>query len=260
MHFIFIVFLNSAAFSQDYDPDSLKDNRIFLNVFSNLEGAEVLLDTLPVGKTPVKDAKVITGRFTLRLINTRKPGDWQNENLEIPVNLVRDTTITANFPYYYYFSSAPSNAGVLKDDTLLGHTPLRYRSADVLKGTVVFRKNGYGDSYFDMGSYDPLSGAFVSLKPKGNVKISPEVYRNRGTQFKTSRSLAGIIGSSVASVAFGYTAFNFKQKANDYYDKYAVTGDKSLLEDSRTNDKYFALSLFFMQAAVAGLVYFIFFD
>ncbi len=248
------------ASSQTSEADSLDDNNILLNVISNIDGADALLDTLRVGVTPVTDASVPKGRYTLRLINSKKPGDWQNENLEIKLNLTKDTTVTANFPYYYYFSSSPSNAHVIKGDSTLGLTPLRYRSLAILKGAVVIRKNNYRDAYFDMGSYDALIGVNVKLKPKDNVNIPPEVYRNRGTQFKTSRSLAGILGCSVSTIAFGYSAFSFKQTANDYYDQYAVTGDKSKLEDSRTNDKYFAASLVLMQAAVAGLIYFIFFD
>lgn len=233
---------------------------IALNVYSNTDGAEVLLDSSRIGFTPVNDARVKPGNYLLKLINPGRPGEWQNENLEIPVILNADTTVTANFSYYYDFRSDPSNAGVYKNDTVLGFTPLRYKADRLLTGLLLFKRENYRDHFFDMNDYDPVDGALVKLKLKDNSKPEQYVLINKGTQFKTTRNLPAILGLATASLAAGYFAFDFKTKANSSYDQYTISGNKEKLDDSRKYDKYFAAGLVLMQAAIAGLVYFLFFD
>ncbi|MBX7043757.1 MAG: PEGA domain-containing protein [Ignavibacteria bacterium] len=244
------------------DSTALSDtaDAVFITVVSNADGAEVLLDGASVGMTPLKDHRTTPGNHLLKLINKNRLGSWQNENLEIELDLKSDTLISAIFPYYYEFRSSPSNANVFRNDTLLGNTPLRFRSDYQMGGTLLFRRKDYRDLLFDMSSYDPLTGANVILKKSDNSVAEKTVMKNKGTQFKTSRNLAAILGLATVSLAAGYFAFDFKDKANDQYDKYLFTGNKESLDESRKYDKYFAAGLVLMQAALGGLVYFVFFD
>ncbi len=253
-----------SFFSLQAQDDSLSavdsTGFILLNVNSNVEKAEVFLDSTSIGFTPVSGFKVRAGKYELKLLNPKRLGDWQNENLVENVILNVDTTVTANFPYFYQFNSVPFDARVLRNDTLLGSTPLRYMSDYLMKGMVTFRKENYKDLLFDMNSYDPVSGANVTLKLKENTVDDPDVIKNKGTQFKTRRNLPLILGLAASSITAGYFAYDYKTKANELYTEYTVTGDKEKLDDSRQNDTYFAIALVLMQAAIGGLVYFLFFD
>ncbi|MBK9225944.1 MAG: PEGA domain-containing protein [Ignavibacteria bacterium] len=244
------------------DSASVADSSgyISLSVHTNVEQAEVFLDSASIGVAPVDNYKVKKGMYDVKLLNPKRLGDWQNENLIVTVNLNKDTIVYAGFPYYYEFNSIPFDAGVIRNDTLLGKTPLRYMSDYLMKGSVTFRKNNYRDLIYDMNSYDPLSGANVTLKLKDNAKNEPNVIKNKGTQFKTSRNLTLIAGLAASSIAAGYFAYDYKTKANDLYTEYTFTGDKETLDESRQNDTYFAIALVLMQAAIGGLVYFLFFD
>ena len=261
----FIVFLMMPAYSSlraQADSIAATDSTgfIILNVNSNVEKAEVFLDSASIGFTPVTGFKVKSGKYELKLLNPKRLGDWQNENLVEKVTLNVDTTVTANFPYFYQFNSLPFDASVIRNDTILGSTPLRYMSEYLMKGMVTFRKENYRDLLFDMNSYDPVSGANVTLKLNDNAVEDIDVIKNKGTQFKTRRNLPLILGLAASSITAGYFAYDYKTKANELYTEYTVTGDKQKLDDSRQNDTYFAIALVLMQAAIGGLVYFLFFD
>jgi hypothetical protein len=262
---LMIILMNAAvspAVHAQSDSTALSDtsDTVSITVVSNAEGAEVLLDGASIGLTPLNGHMTTPGNHTLKLINKNRLGEWQNENLVIEFNLRTDTLISAMFPYYYQFSSSPSNAFVFRNDTLLGNTPLRYRSDYMMGGMVLFKRKNYRDLLYDMNTYDPITGANVILKKSDNSALEETVRKNKGTQFKTSRNLTAILGLATASLAAGYFAFDFKDKANDQYDQYLLTGNKDKLDESRKYDKYFAAGLVLMQAALGGLVYFVFFD
>lgn len=263
---VLMIILTNAAVSpavhaqSDSTALSGTSDSVSITVVSNAEGAEVLLDGTSVGMTPLNGHKTAPGIHTLKLINKNRLGEWQNENLVIELDLRSDTLVNAIFPYYYEFRSSPSNADVFRNDTLLGNTPLRYRSDYLMGGMVLFRRKNYRDLLYDMNTYDPITGANVILKKSDNYVIEETVKKNKGTQFKTSRNLPAILGLATASLAAGYFAFDFKDKANYQYDQYLLTGNKDKLDESRKYDKYFAAGLVLMQAALGGLVYFVFFD
>jgi hypothetical protein len=261
--FIAVLFLSAAGTLHAQEDSALAvDSSAFisLNVLTNVEQAEVFLDSVSIGFAPVENHKIKKGQYELKLMNPKRLGDWQNENIIETINLNIDTTVYAGFQYYYKFNSIPFDAGVYRNDSVLGYTPLRHMSDYLMKGIVTFRKKNYRDLIYDMNSYDPFSGANVTLKLKDNAKVDPDVVKNKGTQFKTSRNLPLIMGLAASSIAAGYFAYDYKSKANDLYDEYTLTGDKQKLDDSRQNDTYFAIALVLMQAAIGGLVYFLFFD
>jgi hypothetical protein len=261
---ILIFLLSWIPFCASAQTDSASINDtlglISLDIYTNVEGAEVFLDTIKLGYAPLEKVKVKKGKYLLKLINPGRPGFWQNENIEKNVSLTKDTAVTANFFYYYDFKSTPSDARVIRNDTLLGLTPLMFRSSYLMKGLVLFKKENYKEHFFDMNTYDPVSGVNVTLKLKDNAKVEEQVRKNKGTQFKTSRNVPVIVGLAAASLAAGYFTYVFKTRANEQYAEYAITGDLETLDESKQNDTYFAIALVLMQAAIGGLVYFLFFD
>lgn len=263
---IFFVFIPNA-FSQNLQADSdsiaSKDSlRIFkLSVISNVENARIFFDTLYIGVTPVYNFNVYEGHHKIKVYSPVSLKNWESENFVTDVFINEDTTLNFNFRYFYYFNSDPFGAKVyLRTDSLLGITPLRIFTDERLTGNVIFKKKNFKDYLFDLSEYDFENGLNVSLKTKGSEHINDVVYKNKGTQFNTKRSLVPIISLSVASVAGGFFAISFKNKANDAYNNYLLTGDNSKLEESQKNDKYFVISLVLMQAAVGTLIYFLFFD
>jgi len=239
--------------------DSLKTFKI--SISSNFPNARIFFDTSFVGVTPLINYEVKEGPHSIRVHNPKSLKDWDAENEKFEIFLNSDTSLTANFRYYYFFNTDPFGARTFyKNDSLLGDTPLRFFSNTEMKGNVLFKKKNYKDYTFDLNAYDFETGANIKLQPKGNETVNDVVFKNRGTQFKTKRSLIPILSLAAASIAGGYFSIDFKNKANAAYDDYLDTGSTLSLDDSRKNDKYFVVSLVLMQAAVGTLIYFLFFD
>jgi len=174
--------------------------------------------------------------------------------------LDKDTAIDVSFRYFYYFNSSPFDAEVFENDSLLGSTPLRLFNNNELTGTLLFRKENYKDYIYDMKNYDFETGANITLQSKGKETVNDLVYKDRVTQFKTKRSLITIGGLLAASIVGGYFAVNYKDKANEDYLNYLNSGNTAYLDQSNKHDTYFVVSLVLMQAAIGGLIYFLFFD
>lgn len=245
--------------------DSIVSNdtsRVYkLSVTSNVENARIFFDTLYIGVTPLKDYNVYEGIHKIKVYSPVTLKNWESENYITDVLIENDTTLNFNFRYFYYFNTNPFGAKVfLGNDSLLGVSPLRMFSDYRLTGNLIFKKKNYKDYFFDLNGYDFETGANITLQPKGTEIINDIVYKNKGTQFNTKRSLIPIISLSVASIAGGFFAISFKNKANDAYNNYLLTGNTTSLDESEKNDKYFVISLVLMQAAVGTLIYFLFFD
>ena len=237
--------------------DTIRSHR--LSISSNLDFAKIYSDTLLIGMTPLKDYFLKEGNYKLKIINP-KSLHWQNDNQTIDLFINKDTTLNIIFNYFYFINTDPYSAKVFKSDSLLGETPLRFFMKNELTGKLLIRKKNYKDYYFDMGSYNFNTGADIKLNPKGIEEVNDLVYKDRSTQFNTKRSLMPILGTGALSIASAIMAFNYKNIANSEYDKYLLRGNNEYLQESQNNDTYFAVSIVVMQAAVAGLIYFLFFD
>lgn len=260
---IFLLFVVNASliFAQtDSVPDLNFIKNYKLSVISKPENAKIYLDTLLIGTTPLSEYEIKEGNYTLKIINPKSLLEWENQNEVIFLNLTSDTVFNIQFDYYYYFNTLPYNAGVFKNDSLLGMTPLRFFNPQQLSGNLLIKKKNYKDYIFDLKNYNFETGENIHLQSKGKVSINDVVYKNRGTQFKTKRNLYTVLGLGAASIAGGYFSINFKNKANKAYDNYVNTGNIALLDQSRSNDTYFVISLALMQVALGGLIYFLFFD
>ena len=231
-----------------------------LSIYSNLDFAKIYSDTQFIGMTPLKDHILREGSHKIKIINPKSLQDWQNDNQTIDLFLNTDTTVNIIFNYFYFINTDPYSAKVFKADSLLGETPLRFFKKNELTGKLLIRKKNYKDYYFDMDSYNFNTGADIKLNPKGIEEVNDLVYKDRSTQFNTKRSLMPILGTGALSIASAIMAFNYKNIANSEYDKYLLRGNNEYLQESQNNDTYFAVSIVVMQAAVAGLIYFLFFD
>lgn len=249
---------NKVAIDTSIVSDSVKTYSV--NLLSLPENAEVYSDTVLIGHTPLIDIKLKEGEHALKFINPRSGKYWQNSNETIKFDLRSDSTFSVNFKYFYYFETEPFNASVISSDTLMGHTPLRIFTEFKLTDNIIFRKNNYYDFVFNISDYNSETGAKVKMKSKGKVSLNEGVYKNKGTQFNSQRNLPAIIGLGLASVSAAYFTYDFKSEGNKAYDEYLLTGNQSKLDESSSQDTYFIISLLVMQAALGGLVYFLFFD
>lgn len=159
----------------------------------------------------------------------------------------------------HYINTFPQNANVFVNDTFKGMTPFRY--FDLLKvGDVIkIKLKGYREESLIIQSSDELLNKnFVlqSLNPgKNNNKNI--VFENKNINFNQKRKLIPIIISGLFTAASAFLSYNFKAKANDYYDDYQRTGDNSFLDKTKKFDLYSGISIGTFQISLGFLIYFL---
>jgi hypothetical protein len=258
-----LLFLIISVYA-DAQEDSVVSGREFLlNVNSNNTEAKVFVDSILIGNIPVSNYMLKEGIYEIKIIIIPAEARWNNENILFKdFHIKSDTVITADFSYFYFIRSNPYNASVYKNDSLLGHTPLRYFNKNELTGILTLKKKGFRDYLYNLSSYNFETGADITLIPQGKETIEDIVHKNRDTRFKTKRSFLPAISFGVAALASGYGAIHFKNKANDHYDRYLMDPviNREDLDNSNRNDVYSMITLGLMQAALAGVIYFLFLD
>jgi len=255
--FILILFLfASSLYSQVTDST----NFYKLSIYSTPENCDVYLnDTILIGKTPVNSYPLKSTKYRITVISSTELREWNKENRVINVELVSDTTFSVSFRGEYFINTLPSNASVIKNDSVYGFTPLRLFTKEKLTGNFILRKQGYFDKTIDMSNYDFGKSIVETLTPNGTT-IKNDVWKNRNTNFKTKRNFPVIALLGGALIGETYGAFSFKTKANDAYARYQQTFSKTDYDESNTNDTYSLLFLIAGQITLGALIYFLFID
>lgn len=249
---ILFLFLTSDIFAQ-------KDSSFYsLSVNSIPDNYDVYIDSVLVGKTPLVNHKLKASSYTLKILNWSTLKEWESESKIILLDLKSDTSFTITFRNDYFINTIPSNASVIKNDSVYGFTPLRLFSKEKLTGNFLLRKEGYFDKTINIDSYGFGNSIVETLTPNGVTKNN--VWKNKNTNFNTKRNfpLIAVLGAAVAGGTFG--AFHFKSKGNDAYDRYLETQNPADYDESKTNDTYSILFLVATEVTLGVLVYFLFGD
>jgi len=249
---ISFIIVASSAFAQ-------KDSSFYnLSVSSVPDNYEVYIDSVLIGKTPLVNHKLKASTYTLKIFNWSTLKEWESESKIIFLDLKSDTSFTIAFRNDYFINTIPSNASVLKNDSVYGFTPLRLFSKEKLTGNFLLRKEGYFDKTINIDSYGFGNSIVETLTPNGVTKNN--VWKNKNTNFNTKRNfpLIAVLGAAVAGGTFG--AFHFKSKGNDAYDRYLETQNPADYDESKSNDTYSILFLVATEVTLGVLVYFLFGD
>jgi len=159
--------------------------------------------------------------------------------------------------FLYFINSNPFNAEVFYGDSLLGLTPVRFTSNEILTGNIFLKKKGYKEETFNLNEYNFEKGINVYLKSLFSVE-EKIVIKDKGINFTKKRSLTGILASGFVALSSGLLAYTAKEKANDFYNQYLDNRIQDNLDKSNKYDLYSGISLALMQVSVVGLIYFLF--
>lgn len=230
-----------------------------VNIFCNTPDAKIMIDTINIGNAPIYDYSLNPGTYTL-LILPASGNQWEEENYRRTVEIVSDTTFAVNFERFYFINSEPFNASVFLNDSLLGKTPLRLYRESPISGKLKLKKEEYRDEILTLSETDTTSSIFVKLKEVKYGQSENIVFKNRKTDFKTKRNILAIGSFSAGALLGGISAIYHKNIANESYDTYRQTLNPADLNKTNRNDTLSLVSLIVMQGAIAGLIYFLFFD
>lgn len=166
---------------------------------------------------------------------------------------------------YNLINSVPQNADVYFNGSKAGSTPYRFIFSpdDSVNGIdVVVKKKGYIDFSFRINKADlPLSKTVALISSARNTSIKDNlVIEKKNSLFKSKRKIVPIVISSVFAGTGAALGFLFKSKANDYYDQYVFTGDRTKLDETKKYDLLSGISLAAFQVGFTSLIYFLLID
>ena len=147
--------------------------------------------------------------------------------------------IYMSFAYFRYLDTAPQNASVFIEDSLIGYTPLFISSrADHME----LRKNGYLEKKLDMKSslnYRKIDLKFIGV-PQSKSFFRTEIFKYL---------LGGIV------VLGGATAY-FKLKADNRFSEYQATGLQYKLDETRKYDLISGIAMGALEINFGILIYY----
>lgn len=217
-----------------------------LELASEPSGAEVFLGDSLLGRTPIRimaeHADSIRLYYPSRLA-------WDAQRRALPPDpLSADQGVVhVRFDARVRLRALPHDARVFRGDSLLGTTPLLVgRDAGPLRIEAL----GYTGT-----DWNPMDAerrdVLVVLDPLDMTMDSRVEFRSTGLRLPSVEVLlpAGL------GLAAGVAAVIFKQKADGIYDDYLLTGDDSLLSQTKKYDIYAGISLALLQVGLGYVIY-----
>jgi hypothetical protein len=244
---VLILFLCSFSRSQN--------NSATISIYSSPNDAQIRINTVIVGTTPLEKLKVDSGLLEIEAI-AKESGIWNTNNIKINIYLFanQDTSIQINFPTFIMINSIPYHAKLLHDNSLLGLTPIsidynKYRGKELL-----LEKNGFKSFRFLLEKHQ---SEVFPLEP---IDLSPG--ESESPSFAYSLLHSNVKSKFLfltGTVVTHWMSFYFKNLADNNYDKYQSTGNPALMEKYWSNtqkyDRWSDITLGVSYAFLGGLIY-----
>jgi hypothetical protein len=231
---------------------SANDSPASISISTTPVGADVYVDSVFVGKSPVRNISTVTGRHFIRAFYP-SVFSWNPlvvvDSLEALEGANPEKQIVLGT--HLRVQSEPTGSTVLVGGTIAGTTPLYLQSPELLRENLSIIKLGYDTLVVPVG--DQSAGyLFAKLNPKAGFPrgtitgVAPAAPTS--DQWLTYASGATMIGSGVLSAYL-------KDRANREFDRYMITKDPGSLSLTRRLDKGAAASLVVSQISFVILAY-----
>lgn len=183
------------------------------------------------------------GKHTVVIKRSLRIWDGYNRQDSIYVqDCNRPKTLVYSLPHLSFINSAPQDASVLSNGVLLGYTPLIIPAT---KDSIKLYKQNYFPKKLSFSN---------SLE---NIKLLPDKTIIHKTNFTNSPWFKVLVGTAVG---FGATAAYFKLKADNRFDQYNKTKDKTFLDETDKFDLISGVALGALEINFGVLIYYFFFD
>ena len=227
----------------------------YLTVLTQPEHVQIRLDSVTIGIAPLHRLEISPGVHTIEALSPYD-GIWNIANIVRSFTLKNgsDTTIYIRFQQPVVINSIPYHARLVRDEAILGFTPLTIPFEDNRGKEFLLEKEGY------------RSFRFVLEKPKSYLfelqPLQPEITVGERSSFTYTLFHTRLKSKFIfltGTVASHWLAFYFKNVADENYDKYAHTADPQLMkkywDETRKYDRMSDIALGVSYAFLSGLIY-----
>jgi hypothetical protein len=251
---IVMMVMCSTLFGQVH---SSADSTGLATITTEPAGADVYVDSILVGKSPLKGLVVSRGAH---LVKAYYPSvfAWnavmKQDSLTVSgsdeqkMNLVLGTAVR--------ILSDPPGGIVQYEGTDLGTTPLFVRLTSQITGDLVVQKEGY-DSLLLSPSELQQSLLRVRLTPKHESGLQERPSDVVGVNGRIPKDYVMAYASGATMIASGVASAYIKDRANKHFDLYLQTNNPADLTSARRLDRGAAATLILSQISFAVLAYFL---
>jgi len=218
-----------------------------VDVQTNLGSANVFVDGEWMGLASKGSFSVAEDAETL-VVSPHGGDAWTVQAMSFDLLSAPGASISvdATFPYYYRIESVPPGASIFFGDhhsTEL--TPVTLERLDPIAEQIEILLEGFEPAYIEPGQ-DIWNRTLVELRPVASMEILTE------NGFVVKRKNRRWINYTAATAAFigGALSIHFRTKADNRFDDFGETGNRSLKSDIRRLDMYSGVALGVMQAGV----------
>jgi hypothetical protein len=250
-HLTLFVLACFAAVGRAHSP---ADSLGVLSVSSDPAGADVYLDSLYVGKTPIREYALPEGSYRLKIYYPSVFA-WDAVSREdtVGISAQRRSEKVVELGTVLRVQSVPEGGSVTYRGNDLGVTPLFLTSPVQLRGEIVVQKEGFVPQRLAIDGNENVSLA-VRLQPEqGRPGLLPSDVLAESRAIGPSHWLAYASGTTM--IVSGVVSAYLKDQANRKFDQFLVTRDPALLASTRTLDREAAASLILTQISFALLSY-----
>jgi len=223
-----------------------------LSVRSVPEGAEVVLDSVSVGVTPVVHLGLPPGMYSLRVYAPSRRS-WEAVVAAESLSIRSGDTVERTFSLQPFgmLRSIPSGVVVRQGATFLGVTPFDLRAVPGGGGMLELKADGYLP--LEVAPDSLQSGSIIRLRP-GSAKEMPAGDLVAASPQASDRRWY-TIGSAGVLVLSGVLAAYWKDQANREYDVYLATRNPALLDSTHRLDRGAGIALAVTQLSFLVLSY-----
>ncbi|MBM4159871.1 MAG: PEGA domain-containing protein [Ignavibacteria bacterium] len=245
---IFLLCCGCTAWASDL-PDSLGT----LTLLSEPTGADVYVDTLYIGKTPLVALALREGSHRIKLFYPSVFA-WNSVTREdtVRIDAQGQTEKIIELGSVLAIRSVPSGGTVTLQGTELGTTPLFFRSPTRLSGELLIQKEGFEPHRLQLGRQEDQLLAVTLVQKAG---VTPLNDFSITDQKAISARTWPLYASGSAMIVSGVLSAYLKDQANREFDRYLQSRDPASLSTTRRLDRAAAISLVVSQVSFAVLSY-----
>jgi hypothetical protein len=250
-HLILFALTCLAAIGQAHPP---ADSLGVLSISSDPSGADVYLDSLYVGKTPIRGYALPEGSYRLKIYYPSVLAwDALSKEDTLLIAARRQSEKVYQLGTVLRVQSIPEGGSVLYRGNDLGVTPLFLTIPTKLRGEIIVRKEGFVPQHLAIGGYENIIVAARLQPEQGKAGFSPPEVLAESKVIGPSHWLTYASGSTL--IVSGVISAYLKDQSNREFDQFLLTRDPALLASTRRLDRAAAASLIVTQLSFALLSY-----
>lgn len=241
------------------EADSLNRHLSRLTIRADVDGAYVLIDGVPFGRTPVVIDAVQPGVHQLRLQHPDLT-NWLAPVITDTIRVGHGTLSTLHYDFEHraMILSDPFGGEVRSGDSLLGTTPLLLTAPPRQGGEpLTISRTGYQPALVGLSQAN-RGIVSATLSPLWRTEARPDNLLEESGRNGARSSRLFITGAT--TVLSGIAAAYLKTKADDRYQAYHATGDAAILSETRRLDRAAGISLALTQIGFALFTVFLLSD